>query len=355
MNLAKRTSSLGRGGNMYPKKFTSPNIVLWIMALIFFATLAIPVGATAQEHQPIQSDGQHFQHYTVTDLGTLGGAFSQAFGINNKGAVVGYATLPGDTILHAFVWRKGIITDLGTLAGTDPVPASGAYSINDNDEAVGFSETSEPDPQNTCGDSLVCLPVIWRDEAITPLPTLGGANGTASAINNRGQAVGTAQTAETDPTCQVPVDKPAMWEKSEVRALSTAPLLNGIVGSGPGPAGNNDKGQVVGVVNACDFSEVRATLWENRKIINMGTIEGLPPQNTPAPIAINNKGQATGTYTTTAGINRAFVWQDGAFSDLGTLPGGVPPKEAALMTKVRSWDKRVPRLPARYFFGRTAQ
>jgi probable HAF family extracellular repeat protein len=313
MNLAKRTSSPGRADNT---KCGSLFVVI-AAAITLFTPLTIHAQLAAQEQKKAPT------RYTIIDLGTLGGTFSQAFGINNKGSVVGLATLPGDTTAHAFMWRKGMITDLGTLAGTDTLPASGAYSINDNGEAVGFSETAEPDAQNTCGHSLVCLPAVWRDGAITALPTLGGTNGTASAINNRDQVVGTAQTDETDPTCQVPVDKPALWEKGEVRALSTDPFLNGIVGAGPGPAGNNDKGQVVGVVHPCDFSEVRALLWENRKVINMGTIEGLALQNTPAPIAINNRGQATGTYTTNAGINRAFVWQDRAFTDLGTLPGGV--------------------------------
>jgi probable HAF family extracellular repeat protein len=58
-------------------------------------------------------------------------------------------------------------------------------------------------------------------------------------------------------------------------------------------------------------------LWDRHKVIDMGTIGGLAL----VPIAINNKEQATGTYTTTDGINRAFLWQDGVAADLGTLPG----------------------------------
>jgi probable HAF family extracellular repeat protein len=210
------------------------------------------------------------------------------------------------------------MTDLGTLAGSATLPSSGAFSINDNDEIVGYSETSVPDPQNTCGDSLVCLPILWRDGVITALPTLGGTDGQASAINNRGQVVGVAQTSETDPNCQLPVLKPAVWERGQVHALPTAPFLDGFVGGGPGPAGNNDKGQVVGLAFACNSSASRALLWENNDVIDMGTIGGM----VLSPVSINNRGQATGTYTTALGINRAFLWHDGVATDLGTLPGG---------------------------------
>lgn len=286
-------------------------ICVAVMAL--FAALALPVGLAAQEQS---QSNQKPPRYTITDLGTLGGSFSQAFGINNSGSVVGFATLTGDTALHAFLWRKGVMTDLSTLAPTDSLPFSAAYSINDNDEIVGLSETSVPDPGNTCGDSLVCLPVLWRNGVIKALPTLGGTNGQASAINNRGQVVGVAETADTDPTCRVPVLKPAVWDHGQVRALPTAPLLDGIIGGGPGPAGNNDRGQVVGQANTCDFSVITDLIWEKNQIIPMGTIGGLPT----APTAINNKAQATGIYPNGA-VNRGFVWQDGVASDLGALPG----------------------------------
>jgi probable HAF family extracellular repeat protein len=141
---------------------------LCITALTLLTAVAIPVRLPAQKHI----------RYTVTDLGTLGGTFSQAFGINNNGSVVGFATLTGDTALLAFLWRKGVMTDLSTLAPADTLPISVAFSINDNDEIVEMSETSVPDPlgEDFCGfgDHLICLPFLWRASVMNPLPTLGG-------------------------------------------------------------------------------------------------------------------------------------------------------------------------------------
>jgi uncharacterized membrane protein len=54
-------------------------------------TLALPVCLAAQE----QRENHKLPRYTVTDLGTLGGTFGQAQGINDKGWVVGFATLGG--------------------------------------------------------------------------------------------------------------------------------------------------------------------------------------------------------------------------------------------------------------------
>lgn len=287
-------------------------LATFIVALTFFAVLSIPDELTAEKRI----------RYVVIDLGTLGGTFSQAFGINNRGFVVGFATTTGDAALHAFLWSKGLMTDLGTLAPLDNLPYSVANSINDSDEIVGFSETSTPDPlgENFCGDSVVCLPVLWRNGVISTLPTLGGNNGQAAAINNSGQVVGIAENARRDATCPAPqvlVTKPVVWENGTVHALPTAPFREGTIGSEPGPAGNNDKGQIVGNTETCSFSSIRDVLWDQGRAIDMGTIGG----TSFAAIAINSNGQATGTYTPPDGINRAFIWQDGIASDLGTLPG----------------------------------
>jgi probable HAF family extracellular repeat protein len=64
--------------------------------------------------------------YTLTDLGTLGVSIASASDIKEAGQVVGAAvTAAGQS--HAFLWRDGAMTDLGTLGGI----YSGAGGLND--------------------------------------------------------------------------------------------------------------------------------------------------------------------------------------------------------------------------------
>src|SRR5918994_5105252 len=112
--------------------------------------------------------------YRAVDLGTLGGNFSQAFGISPAGQVVGWSsTAEGD--FHAFLWEKGIMTDLGALFGGDGV----ATGINPAGHVVGHS----------AGHVF-----LWSKGIITDLGTLGGSHAFASGINPAGQVVGTSAT-----------------------------------------------------------------------------------------------------------------------------------------------------------------
>ena len=70
----------------------------------------------------------------MKQLGTLGGAFSQAYAINNKGQVAGDAyTSNGD--LHAFITTGGKLKDLGVISGS----ASWGFGVNDSGIVVGQS------------------------------------------------------------------------------------------------------------------------------------------------------------------------------------------------------------------------
>ncbi len=71
----------------------------------------------------------------MRDLGTLGGAYAKAFGINNSNVVTG--TSQSNTGgFHAFIWDTANgMRDIGTIAGNT---SSGAF-INDNGHIAGTS------------------------------------------------------------------------------------------------------------------------------------------------------------------------------------------------------------------------
>jgi probable HAF family extracellular repeat protein len=114
----------------------------------------------------------------MTDLGNLGGTFAFAQCTNNRGEVIGQASLPGDLVTHAFVWRKGRMKDLGTLGGDN----SEAIWINDAGDIAGSADLQEPDIHDA---------VRWRHGQILDLGTVDGdACSRGRAINSKGQIVG---------------------------------------------------------------------------------------------------------------------------------------------------------------------
>ena len=77
--------------------------------------------------------------WKITDLGTLGRGSSFAEAINEQGWVVGYSEAP-DGRLRAFLWRNGIMEDLGLgVAGFESV----AWDINDRGQVAGTLEFPE--------------------------------------------------------------------------------------------------------------------------------------------------------------------------------------------------------------------
>jgi probable HAF family extracellular repeat protein len=274
--------------------------------------------------------------YHVTHLSSLGGTNSRANSINSAGLVAGYSNLAGNQARHASVWIRGVQFDLGTLGGPN---SSITWPVKNTSGIVaGISQTSRPDPlgekwscsaffsgPNSAG--LTCLGFVWSQGVMRPLPTLGGNNGFATGVNNRGEVVGWAENTVHDPTCappQVLQFRPVVWTDDGTREL---PLIDGDT-SGAATA-INDRGQIVGISGICDqavgrFTGAHAVLWDRDQVIDIGNLGG----NTwNTPMAINHRGDIVG-FASQAGDDpdnprlRAFLWtrRDGV-QNLGLLPG----------------------------------
>jgi probable HAF family extracellular repeat protein len=266
--------------------------------------------------------------YTVTDLGTLGGAVGSGNGINYEGRVAGAANLSnGNT--RAFLSGPGVMYDLGTLGG----PNSNEGGLNASNQIAIFADTSKTDPlgENFCGfgANLICLAAIWNG-TMTALPTLGGNNSVAYAINNQGQVAGTAETSIKDPTCPAPQVlrfEAALWGPAgQVQELP--PLPGDTVGAA---MWLNNYGQAVGSSGTCAnggvipaFDGPHAVLWQNGVPTNLGNLGGAMVN---LGQSINDLGEVVGCADLAGEVPgfpfvqiHSFLWtQATGMQDLGTV------------------------------------
>jgi probable HAF family extracellular repeat protein len=289
-----------------------------------------PVQLGAQEENPKRI------RYTVIDLGTLGGTYSYAWGLNNEGRVAGSAATRTQTdglSQTAFLWDRGQITDLGTLGGFNTGLNSEAGGPNARGESAVISETflTDPNGEDVCGFGThrQCLGAIWKDGVMTPLSTLGGNNSEALWLNNRGQVVGFAENRHEEANCATPGQRlrfeAVIWQPNgEIRKLH--PLHGDTVGFA---WGINDNGEAVGTSGLCSNTSIppafvsgpHAVRWDKEGSPHL--IPGLGHINNIAT-SINNRGEVAGTSQLSDGTFRSFLWtRETGTHDIGSLPGSV--------------------------------
>jgi probable HAF family extracellular repeat protein len=202
----------------------------------------------------------------LTDLGTLpGGGYSSAAAINDRGEVVGSSGTA--TSVHAFRWRDGLMTDLGALPGE--WSRSFANDINNAGVAVGESGVME------------FAAIRWpRDGTMQQLTDVGSG---AKSINDHGDITGTSSGGvfvwHRDAFTYIPRPSPTwfMW-----------------------PNAINNKMEVVGFVQGDAF------LWHHGQLTMLPRLADL----TTGANDINDHGQIAGfSAAGLGGMNyHAVIW-----------------------------------------------
>jgi probable HAF family extracellular repeat protein len=179
----------------------------------------------------------------LTDLGTLGGAYAQAWSLNDLGFVTGNSQLKSDVgATHAFLWhpRTGM-QDLGTLGGD----FSYGTSINASSHVVGYS---------TIDKSNGAVHAFLYDGKMHDLGSLGAPGDLdysyALGVNSSDQVVGYTYLATNELTKDETVQGP--WSVAFVYKNGTMRNLNEMIGAEVAKeyrldraTAINDQGQIV--------------------------------------------------------------------------------------------------------------
>ena len=207
-------------------------------------------------------------------LTLLGGACSSAVGISNSGHVVGGACPAGQTLMHAYLYRKGNTLDLGTFGG---VAASGTQ-VNRYDQIAGDYTPAD-------GSSRA---FFWHRGKWVDVGGLGGSFTYSYGMNSSATVSGQSDISNTpDPVYGIPPFHGFVW------SAGTLTDVGSIFGSNFNYVfGINNAGVAAGSADLAGDTGAHAILWNN------GTVQDLSPDGniSAGAVGINNFGQVVGSW-----------------------------------------------------------
>jgi probable HAF family extracellular repeat protein len=243
--------------------------------------------------------------YDAIDLGVYpGDGYSTAADINLFEQIVGVSGAVDYSHLHAVLWAHGAVKDLGTLSAPFNLGAE-ATGINDFGQVTGNSFGPLDNQAQPTSHAFV-----WRQGDITDLGSLGGPNSHATAINDRGQIVGWSETNQTytvvhlGQTYTFNVRHAFLWEHGVMADLGTLGC--------PFECPRNDfsqavdidiNGNVVGITENVSNGPMTGFIWQNGI---MRALLGFASGDQVEVSAINNFGQIVGIDDTSSDAN--ILW-----------------------------------------------
>ena len=209
-----------------------------------------------------------WENGSVIDLNTpatagAGVVLAAALGINDAGQIVGYGFKPG-LVQFAFLWDRGVVTELETLGGGN----AAAASINSFGQIAGLAATS----------GGVSHAVTWTNGVIKDLGGGGGGSAgfnVANALNDFGEAAGSWVTAGGV--------IPMFWD------AAGTPVPLPMIGTDGSAFDINNIRQIAGT------SSGAAVVWQEGAALDLDNLASVPAGGSlAAATAINNVGQVVG-------------------------------------------------------------
>ncbi|MBL8582057.1 MAG: hypothetical protein JNL61_07520, partial [Rhizobiaceae bacterium] len=238
--------------------------------------------------------------YTPHEIGTLGGNYSEATGINNAGQIIG-RSLRADGRTHAFLQTGAVMTDLGTLPGD---VGSDAIAINSRGDVVGTSRSSRGIDRGFLYRNGTMTEIVATPPAYSMLPR---------DINDAGQVVGLWRRA-TEPD----FTRPFVYVDGRFTDLGE---LGGMTRTAA--EGINNAGVIIGGNDRTDLGGFIAQ--PDGTVANLGAVGGRPAY----PFAIADNGLVLVTTTTFGSDLQMHRYEGGR-----TSPYGRPGTDAlAIMPK----------------------
>jgi len=224
----------------------------------------------------------------------------------------------------------------------------GGVFLNNDGVMTGYADLNAPDPYLKPNDyafidGYIDHAFLWQGGFITDLGVLPhGWSSAPLAISANGLIAGVAVNGEIDPLIPgFPEQRGVLWKDGKILDLGTVPeggyenYANSV----------NSSGQVVGTAfntipdpntlgthifnNLFSFTQARAFLWQDGAMQDLGTLGG----NDAVAFLINEQGQVTGwSYTSTTQADAgcylplatgSFLWDEAhGMRNLGSLGGG---------------------------------
>jgi probable HAF family extracellular repeat protein len=228
--------------------------------------------------------GYVWRNGVLTDIGNLGGTRSSAYGINDKGQVVGLSYPVQYNRAQLIRWENGTLSNLGNR-GYWAV----GMSINEAGQIVGYDQ---PDYMGNNDHAFLWQNKTWKD-----LGTLG-TSAQAWAINNHGQVVGNSRSSQNGNMYRA-----FLWENDVMTNLGALGGLDSFAND------INDRGQIAGRAGH------HACIWESGTGRDLGDLGN----GYSRAYGINGLGQVVGRSGYTMNGAMAFIWWDGVMLDLNSF------------------------------------